>query len=506
MSNFVNYSLFPQIEAYGDGIVEFYKKKFPYSLVPPIPITHLVEECYGFSIEYEKLNDESEKVSGILEINKMKIIVNEKDHVHRQRFTIAHEFFHWFIDKEIMEIEKERDEKDRYFLFVEDSERNINLLAAALLVPRKILRTEISKTSKDISFSEIQLLANSFKVSKEVMINRLSYLAECDETIRSKIDHEALIGAWKKEKEISELFNISTDNKNSEEQKTIKKSARREFNRENLEKEKYDTPLIASIMQIMSRKGIPVPDHEFRSTRSKSYQLGFANFVLSPREALNRPLVLEFSGMPNSGKDTQIALTSEFFSEVFGYKVRVFNEGYRRNKRRNFKDVKSLFFYSLMETCKNVLEANRINTNDDVHIHNRGVVDSLAFGMYHERLGNLDENDFQLVLSLALSESISSAIDAVFQLIVSPAKSLLREENENRKIIKGITMAQYPNLELKKQNVINLDSLELLQKCYELTKQRYRHYFNSILEIKTDDKEIRKVTSEITDALVKFIG
>lgn len=155
-------------------------KKYEMSL--PIDI-ELIVSSEGVILHREKLED---AVSGMLVIknNQVVIGVNAKHHPNRQRFTIAHEFGHYLLHRNLSNIFF--DESLVFFRDEQSSEGSkyqeieANNFAAELLMPEKLLREKITQQPVDAfddsDNSLIQQLAKNFGVSIQALTIRLTKL------------------------------------------------------------------------------------------------------------------------------------------------------------------------------------------------------------------------------------------------------------------------------------------------------------------------------------------
>jgi len=126
------------------------------------------------------------KVSGYLfreaRGNTAVIGVNNSQHEHRQRFTIAHELGHFLLHTgedlhlDQMFIVKNRDDRSAEGEDLEEVEAN--LFAAELLMPEQFLRRDIEEMKEFDIFEEIEVkqLAERYKVSQQAMVIRLTHL------------------------------------------------------------------------------------------------------------------------------------------------------------------------------------------------------------------------------------------------------------------------------------------------------------------------------------------
>ena len=144
---------------------------------PPINVSKIANRLGIEVLETPMLQDGMQDVSGFIakkEDGKVYIYVNENEHIHRQRFTIAHELAHYYLhlkdnldDKSGVLSLKFRNGTS-YDEEESKEEREANAFAAELLVPYAILKELWDNGNTDITF-----LANHFAVSTEMMINRL---------------------------------------------------------------------------------------------------------------------------------------------------------------------------------------------------------------------------------------------------------------------------------------------------------------------------------------------
>jgi Zn-dependent peptidase ImmA (M78 family) len=151
---------------------------------PNVPVKKIAKKLGVSVINY----DLGPEMSGILVINKDHgtIGINPAHSEQRQRFTIAHELGHFilhkndhndiFVDKDF--IVKYRSNKP-YTEIELRQEQEANAFAAALLMPKEFILTELAKNDYYSDLSEVQLidaLSKSFKVSVPAMTYRLSNL------------------------------------------------------------------------------------------------------------------------------------------------------------------------------------------------------------------------------------------------------------------------------------------------------------------------------------------
>ena len=132
---------------------------------PPVPVGEMAKKLDLSVVEF----DFSENISGVLKKEKKVIGVNKKHHPLRQRFTIAHEMGHFLLGHELG---KDED-------FIEDDtlrkptslEREANVFASFLLMPREWIRDRVKKLGVD--GQTIRTLAREFEVSEQAVTIRL---------------------------------------------------------------------------------------------------------------------------------------------------------------------------------------------------------------------------------------------------------------------------------------------------------------------------------------------
>jgi Zn-dependent peptidase ImmA (M78 family) len=113
------------------------------------------------------------------------IVVNQTEHEHRQRFTIAHELGHLVMKHHFQNTENVHVDRGHVISFRNDSsaagtdprEIEANQFAAVLLMPAAIVKREAAKLAAGpLREDEVERLAKRFKVSVQAMTIRLNAL------------------------------------------------------------------------------------------------------------------------------------------------------------------------------------------------------------------------------------------------------------------------------------------------------------------------------------------
>ena len=147
-----------------------------------------IAKALGLQVMFEDLGDSGDRVSGMLISTKSGacIVVNRKDHIHRRRFSVAHEIGHHVLGHQFEPGEHVhvdhgifvslRDERTSEG--IDPKEIEANQFAASLLMPRELIDRELSRRELrriDLDL-DIPALAESFKVSEQAMTIRLGAL------------------------------------------------------------------------------------------------------------------------------------------------------------------------------------------------------------------------------------------------------------------------------------------------------------------------------------------
>jgi Zn-dependent peptidase ImmA (M78 family) len=129
---------------------------------PPITV-HELAEMYGLTVFTAAFEDKN--ISGYIDLDNKRIVVNEENAEVHQNFSIAHELGHWIMHKDA--VEKDEEEKIRIVYRkpmgeeTDPIELEANAFAAYLLVPE-----EMFKRFQDKSDHE---LAQIFNVSQSLI-------------------------------------------------------------------------------------------------------------------------------------------------------------------------------------------------------------------------------------------------------------------------------------------------------------------------------------------------
>lgn len=137
---------------------------------PPVPIKDIVER-EGVDVQFVRFQTMSSTVEGFTKFTERRIFVNADAPVSRQTFTIAHEFGHWVLHRELFE-----QDAARYNVLLrtptggafspDPLEKEANAFAAAILMPSSMVRRVKGLVG-------VREMARLFAVSPEAMEFRL---------------------------------------------------------------------------------------------------------------------------------------------------------------------------------------------------------------------------------------------------------------------------------------------------------------------------------------------
>ena len=178
-----------------------------------------------------------------------------------------------------------------------------------------------------------------------------------------------------------------------------------------------------------------------------------------------RPFVIEFAGTPKSGKSTSVEAIRHFFSRQ-DFQVHVLAE---RAAECPISMKGHLFFntWCLVSMLAELL-ANT-ETQSDIIIVDRGLLDSLVWLHLQEARGELTPEEYDTIEAFTLLQRWRSLFDAVVVMRVS-AKEAIKRENAQRLSHKG-------------GSIMNPEILRALATSVSETIDRYGNEFGIINRI-----------------------
>lgn len=204
-----------------------------------------------------------------------------------------------------------------------------------------------------------------------------------------------------------------------------------------------------------------------------------------------RPIVIEFSGSPKSGK-TSCINSLELFLKRNGFSVEIIHE---RASLCPVADKQSPMF-NIWTACMSisgmvgVLERKLLSC--DVLILDRGIFDALCWfhWLFHKKM--MEPEQREAVEHFLQMESLVNRIDIVFAFVADPEISIERE---------------YTTLLTDKLGTImNKEVLAEYRSAVEKTVSEKKKYFHSIFEIDTSNKTQDEVGKEVTDTTLSTLS
>lgn len=197
-----------------------------------------------------------------------------------------------------------------------------------------------------------------------------------------------------------------------------------------------------------------------------------------------RPIIIEFSGSPKSGKTSCINSLGVFLKRN-DFKVEIIQE---RASVCPVSDKRSPMF-NIWTACASVSELiavlEREEVNCDVLLLDRGIFDAFCWFKWLLSKGVMEDDQKKAIESFLLIDSFVNKIDIVFAFCATPEVSIERE---------------YANLLTEKPgSIMNEEVLsEYLCSVKETIKEK-KQYFHKIFEIDTSSKNQDEVGKEVTD-------
>ena len=199
-----------------------------------------------------------------------------------------------------------------------------------------------------------------------------------------------------------------------------------------------------------------------------------------------RPIFIEFSGSPKSGKSTCIDIVSHFFRRM-DFRVLAPTEGASKRTPYYLKtDWVAFNAWSASYALTHILEG--LYSPDKFHlaILDRGLFDALAWFQLLQSQKKISEQECQQVQDFLRIDKWRSVIDGVFLFQADPSTSMTRE-NQN-------TLIDEPG------STMNPDTLEQINQAYDSVRKRYATEFPYFKVINTGESQ--KTTARGTAAEV----
>ena len=206
---------------------------------------------------------------------------------------------------------------------------------------------------------------------------------------------------------------------------------------------------------------------------------------------VTKPVFVEFSGTPKSGKSTCIDIIAHFFRRV-GYKVLAPTEGASKRTPYYLKDDWVAFnTWSASYALMHVLEGLYGSDKYDLAILDRGLFDALAWFELLQMRGEITEEKRDHIHNFLCIDNWRHAIDMVLLFTTDPETSLERENRDKLTSEEGRAM--------------NPQTLEQLNRAYDTVRQRYSDWFSQFKTIETDANTTPRSTATEAAELILSI-
>ena len=210
---------------------------------------------------------------------------------------------------------------------------------------------------------------------------------------------------------------------------------------------------------------------EFNELREQAEQI--LRELRENQEVNNRPIFVEFSGTPKSGKSTCIDIVVHFFRRL-NYKVLAPTEGASKRTPYYLKqDWMAFNTWSALYALMHVLEGLFGSDKYDLAILDRGLFDALAWFELLCTREQVDSQERDHVHNFIRIKKWLSAIDAVLLFTANPETSMDRENRD--KLIDEPGSAMNPVV------------LQQLNEAYDKVKKEYSDDFPNFRTIDTSE-------------------
>jgi hypothetical protein len=403
------YTEFNFLQDQAELILCLFTKRFDFPDGLPVPVEIIAEGVFGLRCETGRFERWDKHTVGALSVDDRVICVDDRFNWHQRVFAVAHEIGHWVLHEGNQCLQLSSGIKLNHFLEstsakTEEQKNDLrdteaNRFAAALLMPRPLLFSQ-AKNYTVIDARAIRELADTFCVSMEAMLIRVRDLSKHLKWRGPRIDEDSL----------DQLQTGLARRWRTGEQTTrpAPSTSRPRFVVDPAAATTMEG-LLARLIGGYARKQLIAQKHEARPAK---------------------PVVIEFAGSPNSGKDKLINMVILYLENVCKHKVRYFEEGIKFcniDKELEFARL----HYTVARVVKELYEAKYENPgNYEFAIFNRGLFDRLSWlHAAAQEPGGISREQELIQANYVLSHAHLQ--DMVFLFLASSEDSLLREEKED---------------------------------------------------------------------------
>jgi thymidylate kinase len=198
-------------------------------------------------------------------------------------------------------------------------------------------------------------------------------------------------------------------------------------------------------------------------------------------------MIVEFTGLPKSGKSSTIAAIRDFFSRS-GYRTKLVTEGARTCPFSN-KQRTEFACWTANRAMNSVLEAKLGHEQDSIILQDRGLFDAMAFIKLLALEKFISETKSGRMLEYFSDQRWTQYIDFVFLLEVSPAIAIDRDLAARLKAPAGV--------------ITNLPTMKKLAIAYEFVLERYGDRFPRIVRLDTTNTSQFDIVGTIIQSVLE---
>jgi len=213
--------------------------------------------------------------------------------------------------------------------------------------------------------------------------------------------------------------------------------------------------------------------------------------LLDARTA-KRPLIIEFSGSPKSGKTTAINVLSLFFRRN-DFKVETFTERASISPVASKKGHPDFNVWVSCASLQGIIES--VEKNIDLFILDRGIFDALVWNTLLARTGKISQNEAESIGTFFTLDRWIRLIDLVCIMKCEPSVSIEREYANQLTTKRGTIMAE--------------NTLSGLNSAIDETLEKYGMKFKKTVIIDTTRKNTKEgattIAVETLGALREFL-
>jgi thymidylate kinase len=487
MEDWIDITTLRHVEKYAATTLQQYRILTRTAISLPIPIEEIADRVFGRQVVRCDLANLRPHVGGIL--TGKHILVDEQDHIHYQRFSIAHELGHMIVRH--LSAEGAADESSTngkltalgFPVGSRGEEEFCDRYAKALLIPLESLEQTIAPYGQFDALT-LSAVTRAYLISREAMSRRIIELVNDNKIhLRFHIDYESLdLLATILQKEKNTIRLSRCLNRQTQPPQCL--AAPTYFRGSN----HFENPLMESAE-------LTVEDEDPNRPKYPGVPL------IRPDDKQDRPYVIEFAGMPRAGKSTQIGLLAEYCRNVRGHLVEVQSEPYDSLRGEDLHPTIKSLLASFDRTISGLLRLYGDSACDEKFMK-RALFDNIAYFNFHQELGYLTKRDIQLYSNIMRHRVWARFEDVIVLLMVEPEVAIEREMRRTE-ILNAAARKYEAGALVKPPHVVNREGLKLLKRCYMAALDKYGSDFRRVVLINDDGNlSIQEVFEKILGSIV----